>query len=51
VYLYYKEERGRESFHVKDFEFPFLEEKILQLNTSELSVEECIEQINSYINE
>jgi len=51
VYLYYKEERGRENFHVKDFEFPFLEEKVLQLNTSKLSIEECLEQINSYINE
>lgn len=51
VYLYYNEERGRENFHVKDFEFPFIEEKVLQLNTSELSVQECIEQINSYINE
>jgi len=50
VYLYYKEERGRENFHVKDFEFPFLEEKVLQLNTSKLSIEECLEQINSYIN-
>jgi len=51
VYLYYKEERGRENFHVKDFEFPFLEEKVLQLNTSDKSVEECLKQINSYINE
>jgi adenylylsulfate kinase-like enzyme len=51
VYLRYEEERGRESFHVKDFEFPFLDEKVLQLNTSKLSVEECLEQINNYINE
>jgi adenylylsulfate kinase-like enzyme len=51
VYLRYEEERGRESFHVKDFEFPFLEEKVLQLNTSKLSVEECLKQINNYINE
>lgn len=51
VYLYYQGERGRENFHAKDFEFPFLEEKVLQLNTSELLVEECIKQINSYINE
>lgn len=51
VYLYYKEERGRENFHVKDFEFPYLEERVLQLNTSKLSVEECLKQINIYINE
>jgi adenylylsulfate kinase-like enzyme len=51
VYLRYEEERGRESFHVKDFEFPFLDEKVLQLNTSDKSVEECLKQINSYINE
>jgi len=51
IYLYYKEERGREEFHVKDFEFPYLEEKVLQLNTSNLSVEECITKIKNYINE
>lgn len=51
VYLRYEEERGRESFHVKDFEFPFLGEKTLQLNTDKLSIEECIKQINIYINE
>ena len=51
VYLRYEEERGRESFHVKDFEFPFLEEKTLQLNTSELTIEESLKQINIYINE
>jgi len=51
VYLHYKEERGREEFHVKDFEFPYLEEKVLQLNTSDLSVEDCITKIKNYIDE
>jgi adenylylsulfate kinase-like enzyme len=51
VYLHYAGERGREEFHVKDFEFQYLEEKVLQLNTSKWSVEECIHLIKDYINE
>jgi adenylylsulfate kinase-like enzyme len=51
VYLHYAGERGREEFHVKDFEFQYLEEKVLQLNTSRWSVEECIHLIKDYINE
>ena len=51
VYLHYKEERGREEFHVKDFEFPYLEEKVLQLNTSNLSIEDSIIKIKNYIDE
>lgn len=48
VHLYYTEPRGRENFHVKDFELDLLEENVLSLNTSELSVEECIKKINIY---
>lgn len=51
VYLHYTGERGREEFHVKDFEFQYLEEKVLQLNTSRWSIEECVHLIKDYINE
>lgn len=51
VYLYYNEQRGREQFHVKDFEIDLIQEKVWTLNTSMLSEEECIKQINIYINE
>lgn len=51
VYLHYAGERGREEFHVKDFEFQYLEEKVLQLNTSRWSIEECIHLIKNYIDE
>jgi adenylylsulfate kinase-like enzyme len=50
IYLHYDGERGREKFHVSDFELHD-KENILSLNTSKYSVEECINQINSYINE
>jgi gluconate kinase len=44
VYLTYSGERGRENFHVKDFEAPD-EEDILSLDTSKLSIEECVNAI------
>lgn len=47
VYLTYEGERGRESFHVKDFEEPN-EEKALHLDTSKKSVEECVNEILDY---
>jgi adenylylsulfate kinase-like enzyme len=50
VYLTYSGERGRENFHVKDFEIP-TEEAILSLDTSKLTVEECINKITDYANE
>ena len=50
VYLTYEGERGRENFHVKDFEVP-VEEAILSLDTSKLTVEECINKITDYANE
>lgn len=49
VYLHYDGERGREAFHVKDFELDVLEEKVLPLNTSKLSVKECVQLINDYV--
>ena len=51
IYLHYAGERGRENFHVKDFELDLLEEKVLTLSTSRWSVEECIHLIKNYINE
>jgi gluconate kinase len=49
VYLTYEGERGRENFHVKDFEVP-TGERILHLDTSKLSITESVEAIKSYIN-
>ena len=50
IYLTYEGERGRENFHVKDFEIP-TEERILHLDTSKLSISECVESIKRYVNE
>lgn len=50
VYLTYTEERGREAFHVKDFELP-LEENILHLNTTESTEEQALNKIMSYVAE
>jgi adenylylsulfate kinase-like enzyme len=46
IYLTYDEQRGRESFHVKDFDSP-IKENVLHLNTSRLSIEECVNKIKS----
>jgi adenylylsulfate kinase-like enzyme len=48
IYLHYAGERGRENFHVKDFELDLLEEEVLTINTSRHSEEECIKQIINY---
>lgn len=50
IYLHYTGERGREEFHVKDFELDLLEEKVLSLSTSRWSVEECNHLIKDYVN-
>lgn len=50
VYLHYTDERGRESFHVADFEVPSDDEAILSLNTTELSLKKCLSSINDYVN-
>ena len=49
VYLTYNGERGREKFHVQDFETPD-RERILHLDTSVLSIDECINKIINYAN-
>lgn len=51
VYLHYSGERGRENFHVKDFELDLLEENALSLDTSKHSIEECIAQIKNHMHE
>jgi adenylylsulfate kinase-like enzyme len=49
VYLTYEIDRGREKFHVQDFEYPEQGEA-LYLNTEWMTEEECITEINKYIN-
>jgi hypothetical protein len=51
VYLHYTGERGREQFHVTDFELDLTQEDVWTLNTSKLSEEECIKQIYEYVGE
>jgi adenylylsulfate kinase-like enzyme len=50
VYLTYSESRGRENFHVIDFELPETEE-VLHLDTSKYSIEDSINKIKSYVYE
>lgn len=50
VYLAYEIDRGREKFHVQDFEYPDKDEA-LYLNTEWLTEEECIKQIYEYVGE
>jgi gluconate kinase len=50
VYLTYKDVRGRENFHVKDFEVPLVE-SFLKIDTSKNTIYECVDQIKNYINE
>ena len=49
IYLTYNGERGREGFHVKDFDVPSPEEA-LHINTSENTFEQTLFLINNYIN-
>lgn len=49
VYLSYDGERGREAFHVQDFEPISEDEHALELNTSIVSEEQCIYLIKKYI--
>lgn len=48
IYLTYTEPRGREGFHVADFEEPELE-NFMQINTDNQSIEETIEIIEKYV--
>jgi adenylylsulfate kinase-like enzyme len=53
VYLTYNVDnnRGRESFHVKDFEEPSGLDNLLRLNTSELTPAECLAKITDFYTE
>lgn len=48
IYLTYNGDRGRESFHVSDFDQPICE-KVLTINTSETSINHTIEKIKNYV--
>ena len=54
IYLVYEnvegQERGREQFHVKDFEYP-AEGDALYLNTTWLTEKQCVKEILNYTNE
>ena len=49
VHLEYTGERGREAFHVKDFELPSPEATVLPLSTTHNSIEECVNKIKQYV--
>lgn len=50
VYLEYNETRGREEFHVKNFEKEeSFENKNLCLNTTSMSIDECISKVIKHI--
>lgn len=52
VYLTYEGERGRESFHVKDFDYPESEIKnLLKINTSQFDIQESLKMIMNYVAE
>ena len=48
VYLNYSGERGREQFHVKDFELPITKSNILPINTSKDDIEFATQKICSF---
>ena len=45
-YIHTTEIRGRENFHVENYQQPT--ENYLDLNTTDISVEKCLEKIRSY---
>lgn len=49
AYLIYQGERGRESFHVKDFDIPDFEvQKLITINTSRYGINESAQKILSF---
>ena len=48
IYLTYTGERGREKFHVEDFDLP-TDERVLHLNTSEMTPDESVQAIEKYL--
>jgi adenylylsulfate kinase-like enzyme len=49
VHLVYEVDRGREEYHVKDFEYP-TDDEALHLNTEWLNIKQCKNHILEYIN-
>jgi hypothetical protein len=45
----YQEPRGREEYHVKDFEAPIAAEKIKILNTDNNTINACIDYITDVL--
>jgi gluconate kinase len=50
IYLTYTKPRGRENFHVADFEEPELE-NFMQINTDNLTIDQTITIIQNYVAE
>jgi len=48
IHLTYEVDRGREQYHVPDFEYP-KDEEVLHLNTEWLEINDCIKQILEYV--
>jgi adenylylsulfate kinase-like enzyme len=48
IYLTYNIDRGREQYHVSDFE-ESKDESVLYINTDKYSINECIHQIKNYV--
>lgn len=48
VHLTYEVDRGREQYHVSDFEYP-QDEDVLHLNTEWLEINDCVKQILEYV--
>lgn len=48
IYLNYIEDRGKSSYYVGDFDNPY-NESVLELNTSTLTIEECLNEIAIYM--
>jgi hypothetical protein len=48
IYLEYNEDRGRNNYFAKSFDDP---QDCLRINTSELSIDECLIKIREYIKE
>lgn len=48
IYLTYTGERGREKFHVEDFDVP-TDERVLHLNTTDMTPDESVQAIEKYL--
>jgi adenylylsulfate kinase-like enzyme len=49
IYVTYTGERGREKFHVQDFDIPTESEKVLHLDTTNITPDEALLLIEKYI--